>query len=168
MDGAGPGVRAGIGYDVHPLVPGRSLVLGGVTVPFDRGLDGHSDADVLAHAVADALLGASGQGDLGRHFPPGDPRFAGASSLTLLYQVARLARSAGFEPVYVDATVICQAPRLGPHLPAMGRALAGALDVPPTAVNLKATTHEGLGALGRGEGIAALAVVTVQARANRV
>jgi 2-C-methyl-D-erythritol 4-phosphate cytidylyltransferase/2-C-methyl-D-erythritol 2,4-cyclodiphosphate synthase len=153
--------RTGIGYDVHRFAPGRRLVLGGVAIPHDAGLDGHSDADVLLHAVCDALLGAAGLGDIGQHFPPSDPRFAGADSRDLLRKSARLVRAAGYAPVNVDATLIAEAPRIGPHVPAMRAAIAGCLGIDPGAVGVKATTNEGMGFVGRGEGIAALAVATV-------
>ena len=151
--------RTGMGYDVHRLVEGRPLVLGGVTVDWPRGLLGHSDADVLCHAVGDALLGAAALGDLGTHFPPTDPRYEGASSLDLLQQILARVQDAGFVPGNVDATVACQQPRLAPHVAAMRRNLARALDLDPDRVSVKATTTEGLGFAGREEGIAAHAVV---------
>ena len=153
--------RTGIGYDVHPLVEGRPLVLGGVTVEFDRGLLGHSDGDVLTHAIVDAVLGGAGLGDIGRHFPPGDERFLDAVSLTLLAEAVRLAAEAGWRPVYVDATIIAESPRLSPVLDAASRNLAEPLGVTADSVNLKATTTDGLGFEGRGEGIAAMAVATL-------
>ncbi|HET7092015.1 MAG TPA: 2-C-methyl-D-erythritol 2,4-cyclodiphosphate synthase, partial [Thermomicrobiales bacterium] len=153
--------RSGIGYDVHRLVPGRRLVLGGVEIAHDRGLEGHSDADVVLHAIADALLGAAALGDIGRHFPPSDPRYAGADSRDLLRQAASLLAEAGYHPVNVDATVIAEAPRLGPHVPAMQHAIAACLGLAPDAVGVKATTNEGLGFAGRGEGIAAFAVAVI-------
>jgi len=151
-------LRIGIGYDIHPFVAGRSLVLGGVSVPHAEGLSGHSDADALAHAVTDAVLGALGRGDIGRHFPDTDPAWAGADSLSLLAQVAALMRADGYRVGNVDTVVVAQAPRLAPHLDGMRANLARALGCPPEQVNVKATTHEGLGALGRKEGIAAQAV----------
>ena len=154
-------VRTGIGYDVHRLVPGRPLVLGGVRIPHPLGLEGHSDADVLLHAVADALLGAAALGDIGRHFPPGDPAYRDADSRDLLARVAALVAEAGFAVANVDATVVAEAPRIGPHAAGMRAAIAGALGLPVEAVSVKATTNEGLGSLGRGEGIAALAVATL-------
>jgi 2-C-methyl-D-erythritol 2,4-cyclodiphosphate synthase len=154
--------RSGIGYDVHRFAAGRRLVLGGVEIASERGLAGHSDADVLLHAIADALLGAAALGDIGRHFPPGDPRWQDADSRDLLARVAGLVAAAGYEVVNVDATVIAEAPRLFPHVPAMCAAIAGALGVPTGAVNVKATTNEGLGFVGREEGIAALAVATIR------
>jgi len=155
-------VRVGTGFDVHPLVAGRPLILGGVRLDHPRGLAGHSDADVLAHAVADALLGAAGLGDLGRHFPPGDPRYSGADSLGLLTQVGGLITAQGWTIGNVDATVIAEQPRLAPHLDAMAANLARALGVPAGDVSVKAKTSETLGALGREEGIAAQAVALLQ------
>jgi 2-C-methyl-D-erythritol 2,4-cyclodiphosphate synthase len=152
-------LRMGIGYDVHPFAPGRPLVLGGIEVPHDAGLAGHSDADALAHAVADAILGALALGDLGTHFPDSDPAWRGADSLDLLARVVALAGGHGWGVGNVDATVVAEAPRLAPHVPAMRRRLAEALGVAVDAVSVKATRHEGLGALGRGEGLAAVAVV---------
>lgn len=155
--------RVGFGFDLHPLVADRPLVLGGVTVASDRGLGGHSDADVLAHAVGEALLGALALGDLGRHFPDTDPRYRGISSLELLRRVVELVGAQGGRLVNVDATVLAEAPRLAPHLPAMARRLAEALGLPADRVSVKAKSPEGLGLLGRGEGIAAMAVVGVEA-----
>ncbi len=153
--------RSGIGYDVHPLVEGRPLVLGGITVPFDRGLLGHTDGDVLTHAVVDAVLGGAGLGDIGRHFPSDDERYRGAVSLTLLAEAVRLAAERGWRPVYVDATIVAESPRLSPILDAASRNLAEPLGVTADSVNLKATTTDGLGFAGRGEGIAAMAVATL-------
>lgn len=153
-----PALHVGHGYDVHRLVEGRKLVLGGVDVPHDRGLLGHSDADVLAHAVADAVLGAAGLGDIGRHFPDTDPRWAGASSLGLLERVAQLTAGAGYRVLRVDATLVAQRPRVAPHVAAMEANLSGALGLAPGGVTVKATTTEGLGFEGRMEGIAAHAV----------
>lgn len=153
--------RAGLGFDVHPLVRGRALVLGGVTIPSEVGLDGHSDADVLSHAVGEALLGALALGDLGRHFPDSDPRWRGVSSLVLLGHVVGLLRERGARLVNVDATVLAQAPRLAPHLPEMAKRLADTLGVAVETVSVKAKSPEGLGLLGRREGIAAMAVVSV-------
>jgi len=158
-----PPFRVGQGVDVHPLVAGRPLVLGGVRVPFDRGLDGHSDADVAAHAVCDAVLGAAGLGDLGRHFPASDPRWAGADSLGLCRRVVALAREAGWAVGNVAVTVLCDRPRLGPFLPAMTEALAGALGVDARQVQVTPKSTEGLGFPGRGEGIAAIAVCLLAA-----
>jgi 2-C-methyl-D-erythritol 2,4-cyclodiphosphate synthase len=154
--------RAGFGFDLHPLVAGRPLVLGGVTVPSEVGLDGHSDADVLSHAVAEALLGALALGDLGRHFPDTDPRWRGVSSLLLLEQVVGLVRGRGGALVNVDATVLAQAPKLAPHLPEMAKRLSGVLGIPVERVSVKAKSPEGLGLVGRREGIAAMAVVSVE------
>jgi 2-C-methyl-D-erythritol 2,4-cyclodiphosphate synthase len=155
--------RTGLGFDLHPLVEGRPLVLGGVTVPAARGLGGHSDADVLTHAVAEALLGALALGDLGRLFPDTDPRYAGVSSLVLLRSVMDLIAATGTHLVNADATVICQSPRLGPFLPEMAKRLAETLRVDPDRVSVKAKSPEHLGLLGREEGIAAMAVVTLEA-----
>jgi 2-C-methyl-D-erythritol 2,4-cyclodiphosphate synthase len=154
--------RVGLGFDLHPLVAGRPLVLGGVTVPSELGLGGHSDADVLVHAVAEALLGALALGDLGRHFPDTDPRYRGVSSLLLLQAVIELVRGRGGRLVNVDATVLAQAPRLAPLLPDMAKRLADTLGIPPEAVSVKAKSPEGLGLLGRKEGMAAMAVVSVE------
>ena len=154
--------RSGFGFDLHPLVAGRPLVLGGVTVPSETGLDGHSDADVLSHAVGEALLGALALGDLGRHFPDTDPRWRGVSCLLLLEQVIALVRARGGALVNVDATVLAQAPRLAPHLPEMAKRLSGVLGIPVDRVSVKAKSPEGLGLVGRREGIAAMAVVSVE------
>lgn len=155
-------MRVGLGFDIHPLRRGRPLVLGGVTLESDLGLDGHSDADVLTHAVAEALLGALALGDLGRHFPDSDPRYRGISSLALLTEALGLVRARRARPVNVDATVLAQAPRLAPHLGAMAKRLADTLGLPEHAVSVKAKSPEGLGLVGRREGIAALAVVAVE------
>ena len=155
--------RVGIGYDVHRLAADRPLILGGVTIPFELGLLGHSDADVLTHAICDAFLGAAALGDIGIHFPDSDDRYRGISSLRLLEGVARLVREAGYAPANVDATVVAQRPKLAPHLPSMKEALGRVLDLPPDRIGLKATTSEGLGAIGRGEGIAAMAVCLIVA-----
>ncbi len=151
-------MRTGIGYDIHPFEQGRPLVLGGVTIPHEAGLAGHSDADVLAHALIDALLGAAALGDIGRHFPPDDPSYRDANSLDLLRRAVELVAKAGYRPVNVDATVIAEAPKLSPHIDRMRAALAGALGLDVGAVSVKATSSERLGPVGRGEGIAALAV----------
>ena len=153
----------GIGYDLHPLQSGRRLVLGGVHVEHPSGLDGHSDADVLTHAVIDALLGAAGLGDIGGHFPPDDARYKGASSLDLLGEAARAVANAGFRVVNVDSTVIAQAPRLQPHLEEMAHNIARRLGLDHAAVSVKATSAEGIGSLGAGEGIAAQAVALIDA-----
>lgn len=152
------GPRAGIGYDIHRLAAGRRLVLGGVAIEHPTGLAGHSDGDVLLHALMDALLGAANLGDLGRHFPSDDPAYAGASSLGLLKRVGVLIREAGFAVASVDATVIAQAPRLAPHIGAMRDAIAGALGIESGRVSVKATTNDGLGVVGSGEAIATLAI----------
>jgi 2-C-methyl-D-erythritol 2,4-cyclodiphosphate synthase len=151
-------VRIGQGFDAHRLVPGRRLVLGGVEVPCERGLLGHSDGDVLLHAVASALLGALGEGDLGRHFPSSDPALAGIPSRAIVERVAALVRAAGLAIGNVDATVVAEAPRLAPHLEKMRASIADALGTDPARVNVKATSTDGLGTVGRGEGMAALAV----------
>ena len=156
-------IRSGIGYDIHRLEAGRRLVLGGVEIDADRGLAGHSDADVLAHAVGDALLGALALGDLGAHFPPGEPEFRDISSLELLRRIVAMIAGRDGRILHVDATVIAETPRLAPYVPAMRRELAGALGVPVESVSVKATTHEGIGALGRSEAMAAQAVATVEA-----
>ncbi len=151
--------RIGQGYDIHELVPERPLIIGGVRIPYERGLLGHSDADVLLHAVIDALLGAAALGDIGRHFPDTDPQFAGADSRTLLRETLNRVQAAGYTVVNLDSTVIAQAPRLTPHIDMMCANLAADLDVPLDCVNVKAKTNEKLGFLGRGEGISAEAVV---------
>jgi 2-C-methyl-D-erythritol 2,4-cyclodiphosphate synthase len=154
----------GIGWDSHRLAAGRPLILGGVTIPSDRGLDGHSDADVLAHAVIDAVLGAAGLGDIGEHFPDTDERWAGADSLALLRSVVDLVGERGLTVVHVDATVAMERPKLGPHKSEIRASLAAALGVDGDRVNVKATTGEGMGFVGRGEGAAALAVATIAPR----
>ena len=154
--------RVGFGFDLHPFAVGRLLVLGGVTVEFDRGLAGHSDADVLSHAVGEALLGALALGDLGRHFPDTDPRYRGISSLTLLRHVVELVTKRGGRLVNVDATVLAEAPRLAPLLPEMAKRLADVLGLEIDRVSVKAKSPEGLGLLGRQEGMAAMAVVSVE------
>lgn len=151
-------MRVGHGYDVHRLVEGRPLILGGVQIPFAKGLLGHSDADVLAHAAADALLGAAALGDIGVLFPDTDPAFAGADSLKLLREVCARVRAAGFALSNLDATILCQRPKLRPYIPAMRENLAAACGVSVSQVSVKATTEEGLGFTGAGEGIAAHAV----------
>ena len=154
-------LRIGIGYDAHRLVPDRPLIIGGVQIPHPRGLLGHSDADVLTHAVMDALLGAAALGDIGRHFPDTDNRYRGVSSLLLLARVGALLRSRGFEPVNLDMTVFAQEPRIAPHTKAMQAKISGSLEVDPERLNIKATTTENLGWIGRGEGIAAQCVALV-------
>jgi 2-C-methyl-D-erythritol 2,4-cyclodiphosphate synthase len=154
--------RAGIGWDTHRLETGRPLVVGGVRIPeAERGLAGHSDADVLAHAVIDALLGAAGLGDIGMHFPDTDERWSGADSIDLLRRTHALLREAGLSPGHVDATVVCEEPRLSPYRDEMRAALASAVGLPAEAVNVKFTTAERMGFIGRGEGVAALAIATV-------
>jgi 2-C-methyl-D-erythritol 2,4-cyclodiphosphate synthase len=154
----GDKMRVGQGFDVHALVANRPLIIGGVTIPYDKGLAGHSDADVLLHAVADALLGAAALGDIGHHFPDTEPAYAGADSRDLLRQVAALLARSRYRVVNVDATIIAQAPRMAPHIPGMVANLAADLGIRATQVNVKAKTTERLGFLGRGEGIAAQAV----------
>ena len=151
-------MRTGIGYDIHAFAAGRPLVLGGVRVPHEAGLGGHSDADVLTHALIDALLGAAALGDIGGHFPPDDPAYRDANSLDLLRRTVDLVTGAGYRVVNVDATVVAEAPQLSPHTGAMRAALADALGIELDAVSVKATTADRLGVVGRGEGIAALAV----------
>ena len=155
-------MRIGHGYDVHKLENGRKLILGGVDIPYEKGLLGHSDADVLVHAVMDALLGAAALGDIGRHFPDTDPAYAGADSLRLLDEVVSRLRQRGYRVGNVDATVLAQAPKLAPYLEQMRRNLAWRLQVPVDAVSVKATTEEGLGFTGTGDGIAAHAVCLVK------
>lgn len=154
--------RCGIGYDVHRLTEGRKLILGGVEIAHPRGLEGHSDADVLAHAIADALLGAIGAGDIGQHFPNTDESIRGIPSLEILQRVAAILGEKKVRAVNIDATLIAEAPRIAPHIPAMRKKLAGALKIAEASISIKATTNEGLGAIGRGEGIAAMAVATVE------
>ena len=151
-------MRIGHGYDVHRLVEGRKLILGGVEIPHEKGLLGHSDADVLAHAVMDALLGAAGLGDIGRHFPDTDPTYAGADSLKLMGHVMELLEQQGWQVENVDATILAQRPKLAPHIPGMRDNLALHMKVSPEQVNVKATTEEGLGFTGTGEGMAVHAV----------
>jgi 2-C-methyl-D-erythritol 2,4-cyclodiphosphate synthase len=155
-------MRIGIGYDIHPLGPGRKLILGGIEVPHSQGLEGHSDADALIHAVCDALLGAMGEGDLGKHYPSSDPRYKGISSLVLLEEIAGLLRSKGYRLVNVDTVIIAQAPRLSPFLDAMGSRMAEVLKVGREAVNVKVKSGEGLDAIGREEAIAAQAVCLIE------
>jgi 2-C-methyl-D-erythritol 2,4-cyclodiphosphate synthase len=154
-------MRIGQGFDVHALVTGRKLIIGGVDIPFEKGLQGHSDADVLIHALCDALLGAAGLGDIGAHFPDSDPRYKGIDSRKLLFEVRRLLRERNFHVVNVDSTIIAQAPRMAPHIRAMRANIAADLGVDVDAVNVKAKTAERLGFVGRGEGIAAEAVALI-------
>lgn len=154
-------MRIGMGYDVHRLVAGRKLILGGVEVPHSEGLDGHSDADVLLHAIKDALLGAAALGDIGRHFPDTDMRYKGASSLKLLERVREILAEHGYVVNNVDATIVAEKPKLAPHIPQMNERIAAALQVELDQVNVKATTTEGLGFTGQKEGMAAYAVATI-------
>ncbi|HEX6267589.1 MAG TPA: 2-C-methyl-D-erythritol 2,4-cyclodiphosphate synthase [Burkholderiales bacterium] len=155
-------MRIGQGFDVHALVPGRKLVIGGVTIPYEKGLEGHSDADVLLHAICDALLGAAGLGDIGRHYPDDDPAFKGADSRSLLRDVSQKLKARGLKPINVDATLLAQEPRMAPHVPRMIENIAADLGIALSAVNVKATTTERLGFIGRVEGIAAQAVVLIE------
>jgi 2-C-methyl-D-erythritol 2,4-cyclodiphosphate synthase len=155
-------IRCGIGYDVHRLAKGRKLILGGVEITHPRGLEGHSDADVLSHAIADALLGAIAVGDIGQHFPNTDESIRGMSSIEILRKVAALLAKNKARPVNVDATLIAEAPKIAPHIPAMRKTIAQAIGVDESRIGIKATTNEGLGAIGRREGIAAMAVASVE------
>jgi 2-C-methyl-D-erythritol 2,4-cyclodiphosphate synthase len=160
------GYRIGQGIDAHRLVPGRPLVLGGVSIPHERGLEGHSDGDVLLHAIADALLGALGEGDLGRHFPSSDPSLRGIASVEILGRVMAISRERGLRVVNLDATVIAEVPRLAPHQDQMEAVVAEALEIPAEAVNLKLKSPDGMGAIGRGEGMAATAVILLGSAAE--
>lgn len=155
-------VRCGIGYDAHRLARGRKLILGGVEIAHDRGLEGHSDADVLSHAIADALLGALGAGDIGEHFPNTDESIRGISSLEILRCVATIAAEKNARVVNVDATLLAEAPKISPHILAMRKKIADTLSIKVETISIKATTNEGLGAIGRGEGMAAMAVASVE------
>jgi len=155
-------VRVGCGWDIHPMVAGRKLILGGLEIPHHKGLQGHSDSDALVHAICDALLGAMGEGDLGRHYPSSDQRFKNISSLTLLEDVVQKLRVKGYRLANVDSTIIAQAPRLSPHLAAMQKIIAGVLEVDPDLVNVKVKSGEGLDAVGREEAIAAQAVCLIE------
>lgn len=155
-------MRVGFGYDVHRLVSGRKLILGGVEIPFEKGLEGHSDADVLVHAIMDALLGAAGMGDIGRHFPDTDPAYRGISSIRLLGEVRKKLAARGYRTHNVDSTIVAQAPRMSGHIDRMREIIAEALGVEEPLVNIKATTTEGLGFTGTGEGIAAYAVCLLE------
>jgi 2-C-methyl-D-erythritol 2,4-cyclodiphosphate synthase len=159
-------IRCGIGYDVHRLAQGRKLILGGVEISHSRGLEGHSDADVLSHAIADALLGAIGAGDIGQHFPNTDESIRGMSSLEILKRVTKMLADKKARPINVDASVITEAPKLAPHIPAMRQKIADAIGVEESNVSVKATTNEKLGAVGRGEGIAAMAIATVEIKSS--
>jgi 2-C-methyl-D-erythritol 2,4-cyclodiphosphate synthase len=154
--------RSGLGFDVHPLVYGRSLALGGVSIPHDRGLKGHSDGDALVHAVIDAMLGGAGLGDIGRHFPSSDPQYKGVDSMELLSSSNELVTVAGWRVTYVDATIVAQKPSLSPFVKQMERVLSSRLGLDANAVNVKAKTTDGLGFTGRGEGIAAMVVATLE------
>ena len=160
-------MRIGHGYDVHRLVPGRDLILGGVKIPYELGLDGHSDADVLLHAVSDALLGAAGLGDIGRHFPDSDPAYEGADSILLLRRVAAMVHGEGYDISNLDCTVLAQRPKLAPYIPAMAQNLAAACGISSQRVSVKATTEEGLGFTGREEGIAVHCVCLLEERPKR-
>jgi 2-C-methyl-D-erythritol 2,4-cyclodiphosphate synthase len=159
-------IRVGQGFDAHRLEAGRPLVLGGIAIPFERGLAGHSDGDVLLHAIADALLGALGEGDLGQHFPSSDPAWKGVASREILGRVAARVRAAGLRVAHLDATVVAEAPRLAPHQPGMRRSVAEILALPEPAVSVKVKSSDGLGAIGRGEGMAALATVLLEPAAE--
>lgn len=151
-------LRVGVGYDIHPLVAGEALVLGGVFIPFDRGLQGHSDGDVLCHAVMDSLLGAGGLADIGQWFPPGDPSYRKVRSVLLLERVCEMLRDRGWEIHNIDSTIIAEQPKIAPFVPAMKAELARAMGITTDQVGIKATTNEGLGSIGRGEGISCVAV----------
>lgn len=160
-----PDFRVGLGYDAHRLVRGRKLILGGVEIPSEMGLEGHSDADVLLHAIGDALLGAASLGDIGTHFPNSDPRFRGISSVVLLSHVLSLLTECGYRPINVDATVVLERPMIGSHTASMRHIIAGTLGIPEEAVSVKATTNEGLGAVGGGEGAVAHAIALIRSSA---
>ena len=155
-------MRVGMGYDVHRLVEGRDLIIGGVKIPYEKGLLGHSDADVLLHAISDALLGAAALGDIGKHFPDTDPKFKGADSRVLLREVCRLLDEAGYRAGNVDATIIAQAPKMRPHIDTMRQNIAEDLGIELSQVNVKATTEEGLGFTGTGEGISSQAICLLE------
>jgi 2-C-methyl-D-erythritol 2,4-cyclodiphosphate synthase len=154
--------RCGIGYDAHRLVSGRKLILGGIDIPHERGLEGHSDADVVSHAIADAILGALGEGDIGEHFPNTDETIRGMSSVEILRRVAQIAVEKNGRVVNVDVTLLAEAPKIAPHISRMREAIAAALQIVSANVSVKATTNEGLGTIGRGEGMAAIAVASVE------
>ncbi|MEE8574834.1 MAG: 2-C-methyl-D-erythritol 2,4-cyclodiphosphate synthase [Thermodesulfobacteriota bacterium] len=155
-------MKVGFGYDVHRLEEGRKLILGGVTVPYEKGLAGHSDADVLLHAVIDALLGAAGAGDIGKHFPPSDASFKDISSIVLLEKSVAIIKELGFSIINIDSTIVCERPKLAEYIPGMVEMIAAATGLEPGSVNVKATTTEGLGFTGRGEGVAAFGAVLVK------
>jgi len=156
-------IRVGMGYDVHPLVSGRPCILGGVTIPHEKGLKGHSDGDALLHALCDALLGAAALGDIGQHFAPGDPRWKGMSSLKFLEHVVAMLARKGYRILNCDGTVIAEAPKIAPFVEAMKLKMSPALGIAPAQINIKASTHEKIGCIGRGEGIAAQAVCLISA-----
>lgn len=156
--------RTGIGYDVHRFAEGRRCVLGGVEIPHERGLLGHSDADVVLHAIADALLGAAALGDIGRHFPPSDPQWAELDSREIVRRAVELLGEIDMEPIHVDVTVVAEAPKINPHLAAMQASIGACVGLPPETISVKATTNERMGFVGREEGIAAVAVATIAAR----
>lgn len=160
--GQSPLMRVGFGYDVHQFADNRRLILGGVTIPYDQGLIGHSDADVLLHAICDALLGAAAMGDIGQHFPNTDPRFKDISSVELLRQVLQLLKRRGYAVVNIDSTLVLQRPKIAEYIPAMQKLIAQELKIESTSVSVKATTNEGMGFVGRGEGCAAYAVASLQ------
>jgi len=155
-------MRIGMGYDVHRLVEGRKLVLGGVTIPFEKGLLGHSDADVLIHAVCDALLGAAGLGDIGMHFPDSDPRLKGISSIIILTKTVEMLNARGFRVINLDSTIMAEAPKISPYKKTMEENIARAIEIEPEYVNIKGTTFESLGMIGKGEGIAAICVALIE------
>lgn len=157
-------MRVGMGYDAHKLVKERSLVLGGVEIPFEKGLLGHSDADVLLHSICDALLGAAGEGDIGKHFPDSDPSYKGISSLKLLHHVKEVIYKKGFDIVNIDVTVVCQRPKLAPYIKNMIESISVTLDMPKDCLNIKATTTEGMGFTGNGEGISSYSVVLLESQ----
>lgn len=159
--------RTGIGYDVHPFAEGRRCILGGIEIPHERGLLGHSDADVVLHAIADALLGAAALGDIGRHFPPSDPRWKDMDSKRIVRQSVDLLAEIGMEPIHVDVTVIAEAPKVNPHLEPMQQSIGSCVGLPSASVSVKATTNERMGFVGREEGIAAIAVATIAARLDK-
>ena len=154
--------RVGIGYDVHRFASDRPMILGGIEIPFDKGLDGHSDADVLLHAIADAMLGAAALGDIGVHFPPTDEKWRGMSSVDIVRHAVTLLGENGWSPVNIDATIIAEAPKVNPHVPAMREALVSMTGLDAGAISIKATTNEGMGWVGRGEGIACIAVALLE------
>ena len=161
-------MRVGMGYDVHKLVKDRKLIMGGVEIPYELGLLGHSDADVLLHAIMDALLGAAALGDIGKHFPDTDPKYKGISSVKLLIHVSELLKEHGYEVGNIDATIIAQKPKMAPHIPQMRKNMADALGIPESKINVKATTEEGLGFTGSGEGISSQAICSLNSVSNYI